>query len=115
MSDLLKKEALRKGLYKFLKRLHIERTGFFKFPPRLLIFLTIYENSPIDAGSIRVMYPDIDQPTISHEIGELCVIGYVDRTRESYDGRKVTYTLSDRGYDAMDEWMAASIQSSNSE
>lgn len=112
MSNLLKKEALRKGLYKFLQRLHIERTGFFKFPPRLMIFLTIYENSPIDAGSIRVMYPDIDQATISYEIGELCVIGYVDRTRESYDRRKVTYTLSDRGYDAMDEWMAASIEPS---
>lgn len=112
MSNVLKKITLRKGVYKFLKRLHVEKNNFFKFPPRLLIFLTVYENSPIDAGDIRVLLPDIDQPTLSHELGELCVIGYIEKTREDYDGRKKTFTLSDRGYDAVDEWMEASIDAS---
>lgn len=73
------------------------------------MFLVIYDNSPMPASTFKHQFSELSTSAISQDITALVDIGYITRTVEGYDNRIKSYELSDRGFDAVDEWMAACL------
>lgn len=110
MAGLEEKLKMLKGTTKLLQKFHNERNETFLKGRRMLVFLTIYHNSPMTVSDLRYRFSEISSTVMTHDIHMLMDIGYIERTVENdMDQRQKSYELTERGFDVVDEWMEACV------
>lgn len=110
MAGLEDKLKLLKGYTKLLQKFHNERNETFLKGRRMLVFLTIYHNSPMTVSDLRYRFAEISSTVMTHDLNMLLDIGYVEKSVENdMDQRQKSYVLTDRGFDVVDEWMEACV------
>lgn len=116
MSTALDRIRARKIVTNLLLKFHNERNETFLKGRRLLLFLTIYQYSPMSQEEIKIHFPEMSQTVLSQDLTMICESGYITRTSENdMDKRQKSYELTDRGWDVVEEWMEAAVKDSESE
>lgn len=101
----------KKYLTMLLEKFHNERNDTFLKGRRLLMFLMIYDNSPMSAIDLKYNFAEVSQAVLNGDIMMLIDIGYIQRISENdQDLRQKAYLLTDRGVEIVDEWLEAIIK-----
>lgn len=97
--------SLRMAIFRLARRLRTQRADDTMSDAHIAVLATLYKNGPTPLGTLAAQ-ERVSAPSMNRTVNGLADSGYVARTTDAEDGRKVNILLTDSGREVIVETVA---------